>query len=235
MVIGSTCQLVSVPALQLQVGLGGDFPYIHSAECQQQLRDYSRPGGEYWQEVALAAASAIDTFKSTPELQDGDPTKVVVFDIDETALSNIAAMFEDYAVYESYKQQASAPALGPVLAFYKHLYTSNYSVAFITGRDENARDATAANLLAAGYGSECGTGHSGEVVRSIDGPCYVHLYLRQLNDTRLASVYKPAQRQDLLSKGYSLVGSIGDQFSDLSGGHSADTGFKLPNPFYYIL
>jgi hypothetical protein len=31
------------------------------------------------------------------------------------------------------------------------------------------------------------------------------------------------------------VGSIGDQFSDLAGSHCAATGFKLPNPFYYIL
>ena len=36
-------------------------------------------------------------------------------------------------------------------------------------------------------------------------------------------------------KGYEVVASFGDQFSDLEGTSSAAASFKLPNPFYYIL
>jgi hypothetical protein len=73
--------------------------------------------------------------------------------------------------------------------------------------DESARNATAANLAAAGYGGECPGGpEPGALQRAAEGPCYVRLYLRQAGDTRLASVYKPAQREDLRRRGFKLVG-----------------------------
>ena len=52
---------------------------------------------------------------------------------------------------------------------------------------------------------------------------------------KLASVYKPERRKQLEDKGYTIVGAFGDQFSDLSGLHSAVAVWKLPNPMYYIL
>ena len=36
-------------------------------------------------------------------------------------------------------------------------------------------------------------------------------------------------------KGYEIVASFGDQWSDLAGTSAAVASFKLPNPFYYIL
>ena len=50
-----------------------------------------------------------------------------------------------------------------------------------------------------------------------------------------ASVYKPQRRQKLIDDGYELVGSFGDQFSDLDGTSQAQASWKLPNPMYYIL
>ena len=35
----------------------------------------------------------------------------------------------------------------------------------------------------------------------------------------------------LEAEGYTIIGNIGDQLSDLEGGHAERT-FKLPNPFY---
>jgi hypothetical protein len=34
-------------------------------------------------------------------------------------------------------------------------------------------------------------------------------------------------------QGYRIVASVGDQYSDLAGGHEA-AAFKLPNPFYFL-
>jgi hypothetical protein len=65
--------------------------------------------------------------------------------------------------------------------------------------------------------------------------CYVDLLLRPPGDDRLASVYKPWARHQLELQGYTIFGSIGDQFSDLSGTVSAPYSIKLPNIFYYIL
>jgi hypothetical protein len=82
--------------------------------------------------------------------------------------------------------------------------------------------------------------------------------MRAPGDTRLASVFKPSARQQLLegtatgmaledndnipdataprtSSNYTLLALLGDQFSDLNGEVSAPYAFKLPNPFYYIL
>ena len=59
--------------------------------------------------------------------------------------------------------------------------------------------------------------------------------MRAIDDTRLASVYKPNKRAQLEAQGYSMAGSIGDQWSDLAGTSSAAASFKLPNPMYYIL
>lgn len=94
-----------------------------------------------------------------------------------------------------------------------------------------ARAATAANLLAAGYGAQCASG-----LRAAGEPCcYVDLVLRPPGDTRLASVYKPWARARLAAAGFELFAAFGDQFSDLNGDSSTQYAFKLPNSFYFIL
>lgn len=156
---------------------------------------------------------------------------------------------------------ASAPAIAPVLDFYNSLYAAGYSVAFVTGRNEAERAPTAANLAAAGYGTQCApasaqgaagsaagaagavtgqnaagatAGAPGSRVRS-SAPCYLSLGMRAVGDVRLASVYKPEKRGELVAAGYTILGSIGDEFSDLSGPNAAPLSFKLPNPFYFII
>jgi hypothetical protein len=37
----------------------------------------------------------------------------------------------------------------------------------------------------------------------------------------------------LTSTRYRIVANVGDQYSDLAGGHE-DIGFKLTNPFYFL-
>jgi HAD superfamily, subfamily IIIB (Acid phosphatase) len=55
------------------------------------------------------------------------------------------------------------------------------------------------------------------------------------DDTTLASVYKSTRRAELEKRGYQIVGSFGDQYSDLEGLYSSVVNWKLPNPLYYIL
>jgi HAD superfamily, subfamily IIIB (Acid phosphatase) len=45
--------------------------------------------------------------------------------------------------------------------------------------------------------------------------------------------FKSSTRADIESRGYDTMANVGDQKSDLDGGH-ADRAFKLPNPFYFI-
>lgn len=169
---------------------------------------------------------------------------MVVFDIDETVLSNMPQIMDPVTwTWDKWVAAAQAPALQPSLRFYRALCQAGYSVAFITGRKEASRASTMRNLEAEGYGKPCGSGPGpfyGARPLGEDGGagecCYSALYLRQAGDTSLASVYKPGARADLVRQGnMTLVALVGDQFSDLNGELAAPYAFKLPNPFYYIL
>jgi acid phosphatase len=45
--------------------------------------------------------------------------------------------------------------------------------------------------------------------------------------------YKTKERIKVEAEGYTIIAGVGDQMSDIDGGHSGCT-FKVPNPFYFI-
>lgn len=107
-----------------------------------------------------------------------------VFDIDETTLSNADEWLAGArgggsgqphvvgrrAVPAKVKGSGGGrPALEAVRAVYRHLWSHNYSVAFITGRAEPSRNTTEANLLAAG-GRAGRQGRAGEASRHAGAP-----------------------------------------------------------------
>jgi acid phosphatase len=51
--------------------------------------------------------------------------------------------------------------------------------------------------------------------------------------TRSAVEFKAPERKKLVDQGYTVIVNIGDQMSDLEGGHAERT-YKLPNPFYFV-
>jgi len=90
------------------------------------------------------------------------------------------------------------------------------AVFFITGRDETQRAATERNLRAVGY-----TGYT-ELIMEPPGAHYIS-----------AADFKAPQRAQIEKEGYTIIANIGDQMSDIDGGHGGCT-FKVPNPFYFI-
>lgn len=52
---------------------------------------------------------------------------------------------------------------------------------------------------------------------------------------KLASVYKPERRKELINAGFTIVATFGDQFSDSDGLYPAHAAYKTPNPLYYIV
>jgi predicted secreted acid phosphatase len=96
-------------------------------------------------------------------------------------------------------------------------------VFFVTGRRQTERNYemtsgwTLRNLDVAGYGP-------------VDAE---HLYLRDSHAGGTVAEYKSSARADIEKKGYTIIANIGDQNSDLAGGH-AEMTFKVPNPFYFI-
>lgn len=146
----------------------------------------------------------------------------VVFDIDETLLSNYSA-FEsmkfsfNQRTWQRWVNSAKAPAIEPMLELYNYLIQQGVSVFIITGRKEKSLRQTKKNLTKSGY---------------VD---WTNLFLRQKWAVDIpAETYKTKIRQQLVEKdGYQILASFGDQESDLSGGFAEQT-FKLPNYIYLI-
>jgi hypothetical protein len=92
-----------------------------------------------------------------PTLPPPSQDQLIIFDIDETVLSNLQHLLhpEPNTTWDDWVQAADAPALGPSRCLYLSLLSAGYSVAFLTGRGEAQRDATMRNLEAAGYGVPC--------------------------------------------------------------------------------
>lgn len=156
----------------------------------------------------------------------------VVLDIDETSLSNWPEIQANHFAYfrdgrcdalpkgpcgvVAWETSARAEAFPSTLAFYRMARQHDVAVFFVTGRSESERADTVRNLEAAGYHDWAG------------------LALRpEGSHTASASEYKTLERKKIEAAGYRIVATIGDQPSDLAGGH-AERGFLLPNPFYRV-
>lgn len=61
-----------------------------------------------------------------------------------------------------------------------------------------------------------------------------HLYMRRKGIPGPVENFKTFARNEIEQKfNATIIANLGDQDSDLVGGHAERT-FKLPNPFYYI-
>ncbi len=157
----------------------------------------------------------------------------VVLDIDETTLSNWPNILaDDFGFiskgrcnalpdgpcgFDAWVRKAAAKAFPPAVEFFNAAKSKGVAIIFITARRDRQRRATLRNLKHAGY----------------EG--FAELILRHdKDDFPTAEAYKTAARAKLAADGkYTIIANIGDQRSDLNGGH-AECPFKLPNPFYFI-
>ena len=146
----------------------------------------------------------------------------IVFDIDETVLSNWKELMKlNLGFYQpledEWERSEQAEAIPGSVGLYKQAVASGVTVFFITGRPDAMREATAANLRDQGM-----TEWKELVLRSKE----------EQNET--AVVYKSSERRKIIAQGYTIIMSVGDQWSDLDGEPRAEVSVKLPNPFYFI-
>ncbi|MBD5605845.1 MAG: HAD family acid phosphatase [Candidatus Eremiobacteraeota bacterium] len=187
------------------------------AQLKDEIRAYYA-NGSYDREVSDIESDA--TRYVDQRVAAGVKAPAVVLDIDDTALSTTGYELDhdfayDRASWNAYAASPGFPAIGATLAFAKHVQSEGVSVFFVTGRRVPETSVTIENLKAAGY-------------------AYAHLYLRPV-DERAASVvpFKSGERAQIEQAGYTVLETIGDQWSDLEGGH-AERAYKLPNPMYFI-
>lgn len=185
--------------------------------AKEEVRAYVAGGG-YARDVAAVAEQVRAWVEQRAAA--GGGRLAVVFDVDETLLSNLPSMEAlDFGYipdeWRRWVEQASAPALEPVREVFRRARTLGVETLVITGRRESERQATARNLAAVGCGD------------------FRELVCRPDGDQRAAVDFKTAARARLAAEGWLIIANIGDQESDLAGGYSERT-FKLPGPFYLI-
>jgi acid phosphatase class B len=246
-------KLGHTPMVELWDG-GGGLPYLgasasyNAGDWENTLRTY-HDSGVYVQQLAKVDKVAVQWLKHTGRHGNshfklkrkshgrgvklvriarhgkhghqghGNRKPAIVFDVDETVLSNYTAIDADNFTFGP-KSQAEATdeigtAIDPSLDLFKLAQAKGIAVFFITGRRENVRDHTASNLQREGF-----TG-------------YKQLVLKPNDFTGTTVDYKAGARKTIESQGYKIVANVGDQYSDLAGGHGA-VAFKLPNPFYFL-
>lgn len=147
----------------------------------------------------------------------------VVSDIDETLLDNRPFLSDkaksslkevDWTGWEAWLNKAQCAPLKPTLEMLKYARSKGVAIFFITGRQEHCRRATIENLV------DCGIAYDG-------------LYMRKDKDQTNADIMKTEYRKKLEEMGYKILVNIGDQQSDLNGGHAL-CDEKLPNKMYVI-
>ena len=190
------------------------------SDLKLEIREYADSGA--YEKDLTASVSTAESYLSARAAKGGE-NLTVIFDIDETVLSNLPHMkTADWGYqpihWDKWVAQADATALTPVRDVYDHAISLGMKVVFLTGRTEADRAPTARNLRTQGMGT------------------YEKLILRPKRGTAPyldAVVFKTDVRKKLTEQGYTIVASFGDQESDIKGGY-VGKGFKLPNPFYKI-
>jgi predicted secreted acid phosphatase len=147
-----------------------------------------------------------------------DQRPAMVLDIDDTSLSNYeclkAVNFERAAGHCG--ERTDLPPILQTRELYRFARRQHVTVFFITGRRARVRAGTRHNLRAGGYSGK------------------LRLRLRP-NRERPGTHdgWKARTRAAIEGRGYTIVANVGDQRSDLDGGHALRR-FKLPNPMYVI-
>lgn len=190
---------------------------------------YASPTSNYARQVH-GIERRIETYlQARTHSSNGKPA--IVLDVDDTTLLTYNYELENGFAYNpttnaAYVEAEKMSAVFGMPDVVKWARSHGYSIFYITGRPEAQRAATAGNLGKVGY----------------DVPATDHLFLKNAanppsylpcGSTCNTIEYKSGTRAHIESLGYDVVADIGDQYSDLSGGHT-DKTFKMPNPMYFL-
>jgi acid phosphatase len=205
--------IVLIVEVVLQLTSCTDKP-VNLSVARESVKEYYE-SGKFDEELDKVIREAKDKFSKTEFTENS----VVIFDVDETALNNyeISKKMGYGYVYEmvyEWTQDAKVPAFPQVKELYDHLLSKGLKIIFLTARRDDEYDATYENLITQGYAQ------------------FDTLITKSKNEYDMKSVdFKIAKRVELVQEGYEIIGTVGDQWSDLEGAHHG-IQVKIPNYLY---
>lgn len=162
-------------------------------------------------------------------LSEGVRNPAIVLDIDDTSeLTYEVQAANDYGFdqekFDRAVREKRFPAIEQTRDLTRWAHDRGVRIFFITGRDEPQQADTAEGLKQHGYPDPAGL--------FLDPTEQPRDYLPCGTDCTTVE-YKAGTRAHLEQQGNTILANLGDQQSDLDGGH-AERGYKLPNPMYFI-
>ena len=146
---------------------------------------------------------------------------LVIFDIDETTLSNYKYIKSldfgyEFNDWNRYLMEDDADVIPETKRLYDWLVDKGVNIVFLTGRHLPTYKHTKENLIKVGYTK------------------FVKLIVRDEKNKKTHAVeFKTEERRKLTEEGYKIIGCVGDQLSDTMGLYTG-LKIKLPNYMYYI-
>jgi len=205
-------QAVACPCSEVKVPgqAPSDIDYIKGLEFTKTE--------EYRKEFSSATDSARKFCEQYLKEHPDERNLAIVSDLDETLLDNREEFKEhpnhDWGPFDAWLKEAKAPALKETMDFLTWARKQGFAIFFVTGRPAYDRLPTIENLVKIGV-------------------AYDGLYLRPPGPKEPTVAYKTGARESIEKMGFKIVVSIGDQYSDLAGGHALDCE-KLPNHMYFL-
>ena len=207
--------ILSFMLFLLLVSCASEKP-VNLTVARNEVKEYYE-SGKFDEELNEVIKNAKEQFKEV-EFKENS---VVVFDVDETALNNygLAEMMGFGYVYKMNKKwnkELKAPAIPQVKELYDFLIEKGARIVFLTGRNFPEYEATYSNLKKVGF-------------TTFDTLITQREYEYELS----AQEFKSSKRKELVENGYDIIGTVGDQWSDLKGEYHG-IQVKIPNYLYLI-
>ncbi len=202
---------IVVVAIQL---IGCSDKPVNLSVARESVKEYYE-SGKFDEELDKVIREAKDKFSKIEFTENS----VVIFDVDETALNNYEVSKKMgygyvYEMVHEWTQDAKVPAFPQVKELYDYLISKGSKIIFLTARRDDEYDATYKNLINQGY-TEFDT-----------------LITKSKNEYEMKSLeFKSSKRVELIEMGYEIIGTVGDQWSDLEGPHHG-IQVKIPNYLY---
>ena len=209
--------LVLISASLCHSGCASESSYLVNLDFVKEAIVNYHESGNFRKDTERAVNEALEKFN---KINPGEKS-AVIFDVDEAPISNYQFIKEwDFGYvpqyFDMWIDSAKAPPIPEVLNLYSYLVGRNFKIVFITARKDFQYDATRKNLINAGY-----TVFDTIIVKD------------KKYHGMTALKFKSEKREELVRRGYTISGTVGDQWSDLEGPYHG-IQVKIPNYQYII-